>query len=319
MDTNAVFSWAYDSMLLIALLVLIGSVVVPKRIGRYAAAAGWVLFGLYWALQTPFYFQHEHNVMYTVACLLALPATLYAAFVLVRHGRESLMTLTRCAAIASVFYFPFQYIPALNQWLIEATANVTFAAVSALGQPAARGFSLNGYDDIIVLHGQQVQIILACTAIQSMAIFVGVTGGPILQAVGQSLGTAGGLRATVLHNWKRWLAGLALAVPLIYALNLVRNVFVIVAFGNDWFQILPDVVAGWTGNPGPYTSFFWAHNVFAEGGSLVALVLISYAVMSLMPELLTHLVDILDLVRPENVRRMLKGEEVPAKPVPTVK
>ena len=239
--------------------------------------------------------------MYTVACLLAIPATFYGAYVLARYGRESLMVLTRCAAIASVFYFPFQYIPWLNQCMIETTTAITFSIMSALGEPAMRNYSPDsGVNDIIVLNGQRVQIILACTAIQSMAIFVGVVG-------------------AVRVEWRRWLAAFLISVPVIYVLNLGRNMFVISSFGNQWFQILPDMVAGWTGEPVAYTSFFWAHNVIAETGSLIALVVISYAVMTKMPELLSYLMDVLDLIKMENIRKMLKGQEVAAKPLQRIK
>ncbi|HEY3272684.1 MAG TPA: archaeosortase A [Methanocella sp.] len=288
-------------MLLVSLVIIIAGVILPKLYGRYVAAAGWVLFGLYWGLSTPFYYLHEHNIMYTVACILAIPATFYGAYILVRYGRESLMVLTRCAAIASVFYFPFQYIPWLNQWLIETTTTITFWIITALGEPAMRNYSPDsGINDIIVLNGQRVQIILACTAIQSMAIFVGVVG-------------------AVRVDWRRWLTAFLISVPVIYVLNLGRNLFVISSFGNQWFQIMPDTVVGWTGEPVTYTSFFWAHNVIAETGSLVALVVISYAVMTMMPELLSYLMDILDLIKIENIKKMLKGQEVLAKPLQRVK
>ncbi len=210
------------------------------------------------------------------------------------------MVLTRAAALASVFYFPFQYIPWLNQWMIETTTTITFWIITAVGEPATRNFSETGVNDIIVLNGQRVQIILACTAIQSMAIFVGVV-------------------AAVRVDWKRWLTAFVISVPVIYILNLGRNLFVISAFGNQWFQIMPDTVVGWTGEPVAYTSFFWAHNVIAETGSLIALVVISYTVMTLMPELLTYLMDILDLIKIENIKNMLKGHEVPAKPLQRAK
>jgi archaeosortase A (PGF-CTERM-specific) len=286
-------------MLWVSLVILIIGVILPKRQGRFVAAAGWVLFGLYWGLSTPYYYLHEHNIMYTVACLLAIPATCYGAYILVRYGRESLMILTRCAAIASIFYFPFQYLPWLSHWLIDVTTQITFAIIKALGEPAILGNTPETYD-IIALNGQHVQIILACTAIQSMAIFVGVVG-------------------AVRIEWKRWLKAFLISVPVIYILNLVRNVFVISAFGNQWLQIMPDTVVGWTGEPVTYTSFFWAHNVFAETGSLIALVVISYAVMTLMPELLSYLMDILDLIKIENIKKMLRGQEVPAKPLQRVK
>ena len=280
-----------DTMLWVSVLFLVAGAVLPAKGGRYAAALGWAIFGLRWGLATPGFYFHEHNIMYTVACLLAIPATFYAACILVRYGRASLMALTRAAAICGIFYFPFAYFDGLSHWLIGVTTEITLACVNALGYPAVRTAF-----DIISLHGHLVQIILACTAVQSMAIFVGV------------------VFAIRVEPRRQLLAFLA-SVPLIYILNLVRNTFVIAAYGNQWFQIMPDQIVAWTGEPPAYASFFWAHNVLAETGSLIALVLISYAVMTLMPELLDYLMDILRLAKPENARRMLAGQEVPAVPL----
>jgi archaeosortase A (PGF-CTERM-specific) len=303
MDVSVILTQAFNAMLWVSLLALVAGSVLPKQWGRYVAAAGWVVFGVYWGLSTPNFYFNENNIMYTVACLIAIPATCYAAYILVRYGRESLMVLTRAAAIASVFYFPFDIIPSLNQWLIETTTTIVFAIVTALGEPAVREYSpaaFGGLYDIINLHGNQVQIILACTAIQSIAIFVGVV-------------------SSVRVEWKRWLTAFAITVPVIYLLNLVRDVFVILAFGNQWFQIMTETIMGWTGKTADYASFFWAHNVLAETGSLIALVVISYAVMTLMPELLTYLMDIVNLIKPENIKKMLRGQEVPAAPLQRTK
>ncbi|OPY30345.1 MAG: Transmembrane exosortase (Exosortase_EpsH) [Methanocella sp. PtaU1.Bin125] len=300
MDANTILSQAFNALLWASLLALVVAAILPKPWGRYLAAAGWVAFGLHWGLQTPNFYFHENNIMYTVACLIAIPATCYAAYILIRYGRESLMVLTRAAAIAGIFYFPFDVIPALNQWLIETTAGIVFAIITALGQPATRMLSPGGMNDIIDLHNNQVQIILACTAIQSIAIFVGVV-------------------SAVRVEWKRWLMAFAVTVPVIYLLNLVRDVFVILAFGNQWFQIMPGTVMSWTGEAAAYTSFFWAHNVLAETGSLIALVAISYVVMTMMPELLAHLMDIISLIKLQNIKRMLRGQEVPVAPIQRVK
>ncbi len=301
MDFSGILTQAFNAMLWVSLLALVAGSVLPKRWGRYVAAAGWVVFGVYWGLSTPNFYFHEHNIMYTIACIIAIPATCYAAYIMVRYGRESLMVLTRAAAIASVFYFPFD-----NRVRAEPVANRSddgdrichrYRAWRA-GSPHvhARG----GMNDVINLHNNQVQIILACTAIQSIAIFVGVVG-------------------SVRVEWKRWLIAFAISVPVIYLLNLIRDVFVILAFGNQWFQIMPETVMGWTGETVAYTSFFWAHNVLAETGSLIALVVISYAVMTLMPELLTYLMDIVSLIKPENIKKMLRGQEVPAAPLQRTK
>jgi archaeosortase A (PGF-CTERM-specific) len=71
-------------------------------------------------------------------------------------------------------------------------------------------------------------------------------------------------------------------VPTIYLLNLLRNVFVIFAYTDQWFPYLPAIASN--GEWG-YESFFWAHNIMAEGGALIALIAIAYGLFVLIPDL----------------------------------
>jgi archaeosortase A (PGF-CTERM-specific) len=82
------------------------------------------------------------------------------------------------------------------------------------------------------------------------------------------------------------------------------------AYGNQWLQIAPDMIVEWTGEAASYASFFWAHNVLAEAGSLIALVVISYAVITVLPETLTYIRDIFSLITLENIKKNLRGEKV---------
>ncbi|MCD1295125.1 archaeosortase A [Methanocella sp. CWC-04] len=285
-----------DIMLWASLLLFVIGALLPKDKGFKVAAAGWILFGFRWGVLTPDFYFNEHNILYTIACALAIPVTLYMAYIMVRYERESLMILTRSAAISSIFYFPFANIPELNRWLIDFTTSVTIASVNAFGQGALRTDF-----DMIMLNGFPVQIILACTAIQSMALFVGVVGC---------------IKAPLDRKVKAFM----ISVPVIYLLNFVRNTFVISAYGNQWFQIIPETIVGWTGEPASYASFFWAHNVLAELGSIIALIFISYAVITLLPETITYIRDIFKLINIENVKRSLKGQEIAeAIPIPREK
>jgi archaeosortase A (PGF-CTERM-specific) len=144
---------------------------------------------------------------------------------------------------------------------------------------------------IIMLNGQSVEIILACTAIQSMALFVGVVGC---------------VKAPLDRRFKAFMV----SVPVIYVLNVIRNTFVISSYGNQWLQIAPQTIVEWTGETPDYASFFWAHNVLAEAGSLIALVVISYAVITFLPETLTYIRDIFSLIRLENIKKSLRGEKI---------
>jgi archaeosortase A (PGF-CTERM-specific) len=197
------------------------------------------------------------------------------------------MVVTRAAAIASIFYFPFVTITTLGNWVIDITASLSLAFVNALGYPAV----LKGQD--ILLNGQDIQLIFACTAFQSMALFIGVIGCIKAPAI-------------------RLFEALLVSVPAIFILNLIRITFVVIAGGDRWFQFLPNI---W-GVAASSNSSFWAHNFFAEAGSLIALVVISYAVFRLLPETIVYLRDIFSLMDPKNIMKNIRGEQtLKAKPV----
>jgi len=90
-----------------------------------------------------------------------------------------------------------------------------------------------------------------------------------------------------------------LVVPTIYILNLLRNVFVIIAYTEQMFPFYPEIAGN--GEMG-YESFFWAHNVIAELLALVFLVLIAYGLFRLIPKLGSYAEELYQLFM-EEVRK----------------
>lgn len=103
-----------------------------------------------------------------------------------------------------------------------------------------------------------VSIILACTAIQSIMLFVGLFAG-----------TKAGFR-------RKLYASLVVGA-VIYVLNLVRNTGIIWFYGQG------------------HASFWIMHNAIGKGGSLLAMVGIAFAVFKWFPEFFHALVGVLDL------------------------
>ena len=104
-----------------------------------------------------------------------------------------------------------------------------------------------------------VNIIFACTAIQSIVIFVG------------------GILPLQQTKWKRKMYGLLITVIPIYLLNLVRNALIayLVKDNHDFF--------------------FMAHNVIGKGLSLLALILLLIIVAKIIPEIFDEIISLTDL------------------------
>jgi archaeosortase A (PGF-CTERM-specific) len=229
---------------------------IPGRHRKYTAIIGWLFIVLALFTQLPEFFS-ENNFMYPVIAALSVPFLVITAKYLVLED-ERVMNLSRAAAVAFIIYAPFEYIPFLGDWLIDVVVGQVIWILDLLS------FSVTNNDwNIIARNSFRVEIILGCTGIQSIAIMLGVA-------------------AAVPTTLKQKCFAFLIIAPTIYFLNLLRNVFVIIAYTDQLFPYYPEIAGN--GELG-YESFFWAHNVIAELLALVCLVLIAYGLFTLIPKL----------------------------------
>jgi archaeosortase A (PGF-CTERM-specific) len=124
-------------------------------------------------------------------------------------------------------------------------------------------------------------IILDCTGIGSMAVVLG-----LVNAVGA--------------DWRRKLKASALAVGIIYVANLVRNVFIALFYGKQYAQILPDLTMTVWGLDNPLrVSYIWADRIAAQSASVVAMILIIWLMVRIVPEVMQPIEDLLYLLTGE--------------------
>jgi archaeosortase A (PGF-CTERM-specific) len=254
----------------------------PHR--RYAGIAGWAGMVLVLVAMLP-EFAAENNFIYPIMTVAALPFLAITA----RHllaGDERVEALTRGAAVAFVLYAPFAFVAPLGDWLIGAVVGQEAWLLSALGFPA----SLWAWNTFIH-NGFRVEIILACTGIQSIAIMLGVA-------------------FAVPTTFRQKALAFLFVAPVIYVLNLLRNVFVIMAYTEQWFPYLPEIAGN--GELG-FESFFWAHNVLAELGALLALILIAWILFRLIPDLAELAADLVEIYRGDLMQAVGRGR-APARP-----
>lgn len=262
-----------ENIIWLALGLLVIASIIPheSRLKLTIAGVGWLFFSVYWALQWQHYYglADYTNVFLTV---LASAFSVIIGVVLIRQDKsllgningistmESISMASTAAAIGGLSYFVFSEIPSMNELLISAVVNQTIWLASVFG------IMVTKLDwNVIAVNGYRVEIILACTAIESIALFIGII-------------------ASVRAPFKRLATAFLVSVPVIYGLNLIRNVFVVDAYGMTWFG-------------SPDTSFYVAHTLIAKVGSLIALFVIAYAVLKILPEVLDMIDGILNLVR----------------------
>lgn len=156
--------------------------------------------------------------------------------------------------LAGIVYFAFEIgVPGLKNWFIDVVAAQSTDLLHLFGVNAMRT------DSVIVYNNVPISIIFACTAIQSMVLFVGMIG------------------AITSAKPRRKALGLLATVIPIYFLNLIRNAGVVFMVGSGM------------------VSFDIAHNVIGKIGSLLALILLLLITFKIVPELYAEILGIIDL------------------------
>lgn len=267
-----------------------------ERGARLTTAGAWSAFATFWLVLFPHFAFVKKSYIEGVLALAAVPACLYAGWLLYQ-GRDSLFVLSRAIAVMGLIYLPFETIPAFTiagvhvpaprKVLIETVALQTDFIMTQLGYglPMVQGPEygyLNAFRRVTPSgHIVEFSIVLACTGIGSMAIF-------------------GGLIAAVQAPLRRKLRALAIAIPIIYALNLVRTTFIGIVFTHQMMQWQVDTVLMLFGDTDPYAvSWYIADRIVSQSLAVVALVGITYLVVRELPELLTVVEDILFMITGE--------------------
>ncbi|PSQ37701.1 archaeosortase A, partial [Halobacteriales archaeon QS_9_70_65] len=251
------------------LVVLFGGGALLERrrpaAARYVVGAAWALFAVFWLLLTPFFFLVQNSVVEAALALAGVPACLYAGFLLA-GGRDSLFVLSRAVAVMG-----------LQTALLMELLGYDPTLEPITDRPAYEGYlGAFHFETADPSHdGIVYNIVMACTGLGSMAIFAGC-----IAAVGAPLA--------------RKLRALAVAVGVIYVLNLVRTTFIGLAFGHQWFDgpYAPYLMELF-GESDPYmVSHIVAEGIVSQLLSVAALVAIAWFVIRELPELLVIVDDV---------------------------
>lgn len=282
-----------ESILWLAVGLMVTSSIIPRtsKVRKLIGGIGWGVFSIHWGYQPLYYLEIQDyaNVLLTIVIALFCLLVAYIMFreyregpIYIKNNREVIHSkfssqdesdslditsmLTSASALGALVYFPFANFSSLNTWIIGGVTSQVFWVL--------RYFEIPAYMkawNMITLNGYTVEVILACTAIESIALFMGLIGA---------------VRAPL----SRLAMAFIVSVPVIYILNLIRDIFVIVAYGDQWFGA---------------DSFIIAHNYIAKAGSGIALFVISYAVLRILPELL-EMIDGLWVIISQELRSLLR-------------
>lgn len=243
------------------ILLGIGYFLKDKERGSSLKIAGWIAFSSFWATApSSLYFSEGGDVFNAAVCIIGIYILIYMAYhewlsIQRKNHPLCLNWIAGGTFFAGVIYFAIDssIFPELRTGLIELVATHSTKVLHLFGAEASR------QGPVILYNGIYINIIFACTAIQSMVLFVGMIG------------------ALPKIDLKRRLAALAVTLIPIYFLNLIRNAGVVYMVGAD------------------ITSFEMAHNIIAKAGSLIALIALLFLTFKIVPELYNEILCIFDL------------------------
>lgn len=234
---------------MISSLLMLAFIVSKKRFVGFIA---WLLTGLAFFQNVPYFLEIKDYFNVTVFTLAFLFFSLLG-YTTLKGNLDVMVETTRFSLLAIAFYFPFELYEPLRIALIKIVTDQTLILGKLLG------FEFNRLSwNEITLNGKGVEIILPCTGIESMALFAGA---------------CFGVRADLSRKVKAFLV----SVPVIYVLNLFRNVFVLASYGYSWFG---------------ENSFYIAHHIVAKFLALISLIVITLLVFRELPELENLIVNL---------------------------
>lgn len=243
------------------------------RTGLKLSASGWILFGTYWLLQAPSYYE-TRDIVNTVFAIGALPffgKIAQAELKSMGYGLTGLRFLAGLTVITMSAYVLVNEIPFLEGELEYLNAYLVSGYLTALRFPSEAGpidyagnplwhrandlyissaIQHNGRDDILIS--------LACTAFPSLMLF-----------------TAAVFSAS--EGWKTKLKAFILIVPSIVVLNMVRMAMI--------------AYLTYTG----IASAVFAHNVLGKAGSLLALLFFAWVLFTFLPSVLDSIGEIINI------------------------
>ena len=239
------------------LLLLAGFYWDKKWFSQKAKILGWMLFSFFWVTKISDFLSY-HDLVNVFLCVIGIYVLFYLAYhewlsIKIKKNVSCLNWIAGAASISGLIYFSTELTP-FSDLLIRTVAfqsgmllNIFTGNVEVL---AEKIFYSGKY---------AVTIIFACTAIQSMVLFVGM----ILPLKNVGL--------------KRKCYGLLITLPTVYVLNLLRNASIV-------YMISANLV-----------TFDVAHNLIGKTGSLIALIALLVVLSKIIPEIFDEINCLLDL------------------------
>lgn len=262
------FTYILDAGLALGLLAMGAGYLLKKRIRHRVVMVGYYIYALYWLFWTAIYLTVEHNPSNALFTIMGIGVFSYLGYheYLNYEGNEYLVAMdwaAKATAVTAFCYLLIERVEAIGGYVVYATTWQTASIMNWIGYepngvPVTLGKIIYEADGPqVALEGTGINIILACTGIQAMILFL------VFNIF---------LKADLRRKFYAFL----MTVPVIYAANQFRNVAIVYLSDKG-------------------VSFDLAHNWLGKGFSFLVLIGIVIYTFRMLPEALENLFTLFDL------------------------
>jgi len=275
------FLYILDAGLALGLLCMALAYLFKTRIRHRTAMAGYFIYAVYWTFWTVLYFTLENNPTNAIFTIMGMGVFSYLGYhEYVNYRKNEYLTSMEWAAkgtaITAFCYLLIERVEVVGGYIVYGTAWQTAKIMNWIGYepdgiPVTLGriaYGLEGPGVDLIGSGapqhHEITIILACTGIQAMILFLA-------------------FNIFLKAELKRKFYGFLMTIPVIYVANQFRNIAIIYLSNND-------VDFGTGMDP-----FELAHNWIGKIFSFLVLIGIVIYTFKMLPEALDNLFTLYDL------------------------
>lgn len=241
---------------------------------------GYIFLGIFWVGEAP-YFISIMDYVNAGLCIAALPLFAYFGYNEFLSKKwdedpEVMRFLSGSISIGMLIYFGIQRVPIISGTLIKVVADQTTMVLNTFGYDFTTSkifymgnpnlYRVNQEHIFVSIKGSSVNIILACTGLQTIA-------------------AAGSLLYCTRVELHRKAKVMLFVLPAIYVANIIRNVIVIYLTAEG------------------IVSFSIAHNEIAKTASVLVLIILLLLVFEMIPEFHDNIMDIINLPKREPIHQ----------------
>lgn len=233
------------------LTVLAGLTYITNKKKYYVSTFAFTyLFSIY--ISVNMWYVEQSIVQSGIAFIVSLYSAYLIYLVLTKDLRPR--NICKMAAITGTFLLPLYSIDIVREYMIQNVINETNSILNFIGYDSIVSEQNGKYYIIFEENQLRTEIVLACTGVGSISIFVG-----LISSINN------------ISIYKR-ISFIMIVSGLIYTLNTVRNVFIAASYGGQHLHMFPGIIEYIFGNGEHWVSYYIADKIISQ--FLAAIVLI---------------------------------------------